>query len=154
MALKQKRVHFQKREGRRLRKINKTKKTTAVPPQTTGKPSQECHQHGLESEEAAVRDTKVTRRGSHHRGGSPRRKMPWATHRWRTRPWVGERRKRWKKGRKYKICWATHAVCGVCWEIFPSHNQKQNFSATTERGRSELRFERRKMVWKSPCRQD
>ena len=64
MALKQKRVHFQKREGRRLRKINKTKKTTAVPPQTTGKPSQECHQHGLESEEAAVSVFVGTENGS------------------------------------------------------------------------------------------
>lgn len=36
------------------REVSEGKKKQQWPPQTTGKPSQECHQHGLESEEAII----------------------------------------------------------------------------------------------------
>lgn len=91
-------------------------------------------------------------RGSHHRGESPRRKMPWATHRWRGRPWVGGRRDRRTGGRTRSVGQLTQFVESAGRYLLLTIRNRA--SATTERERNELRFERRKIVWKSPCGQD
>lgn len=139
MARKAKEGTFPKERREMSEKIPTAMATTN---NRQAKPSQGCHQHGPESEEASR---------SHDKRSSLRRKMPWASAQVENSA-LGGRKEGEREEWKDKICWQPTQFMdsAVSYFLLATRN---GTSATTEQERSALRSERRKMVRKSTCQQ-